>query len=73
MARGTAGAGVAGKLRQVVEGWRPEHVNLWAVLPGGRVVSAKTQRFAGFVEEILRQQEADQAQLEREHALRRAG
>jgi DNA-binding transcriptional LysR family regulator len=43
----------SGRVRTVLDEWLLPPVELWAVFPAGRMVSAKARAFVGFVEETL--------------------
>jgi DNA-binding transcriptional LysR family regulator len=43
-----------GAVKKLLESWELPPVDLWAVFPTGRMVSAKARAFADFVEEILK-------------------
>ncbi|TKC88291.1 LysR family transcriptional regulator [Trinickia terrae] len=43
----------SGKVRAVLEEWSLPPVELWAVFPAGRMVSAKARAFVSFVEETM--------------------
>ncbi|WP_206996480.1 LysR family transcriptional regulator [Trinickia mobilis] len=43
----------SGRIRPVLTDWRLPPIELWAVTPEGRMVSAKTRAFISFVEETL--------------------
>lgn len=42
-----------GEVRSVLSDWHLPAIELWAVFPAGRMVSAKTRAFLGFLEDIL--------------------
>lgn len=42
-----------GQVRQVLEDWSLPPVDLWAVFPTGRMVSAKARAFVDFIERVL--------------------
>jgi DNA-binding transcriptional LysR family regulator len=44
----------SGAVVRVLESWSLPAIDLWAVFPAGRMVSAKARQFAGFVETIMR-------------------
>ncbi|HUB89867.1 MAG TPA: LysR family transcriptional regulator [Dyella sp.] len=43
-----------GNVKTLLEGWELPPIDLWAVFPTGRMVSAKARAFADFVEAILK-------------------
>jgi DNA-binding transcriptional LysR family regulator len=43
----------SGRVRSVLNDWSLPPVDLWALFPAGRMVSAKTRAFVSFVEETL--------------------
>ncbi|OSQ33976.1 LysR family transcriptional regulator [Thalassospira sp. MCCC 1A01428] len=43
----------SGDVQRVLEDWELPDIDLWAVFPTGRLVSAKARAFANFVEQIL--------------------
>lgn len=47
-----------GQVRQVLTDWSLPPVDLWAVFPAGRMISAKARAFVDFVESILAQDKA---------------
>lgn len=48
-----AGELASGAVRRVMTDWALPTVDLWAVFPSGRMVSAKARQFAAFVEQIM--------------------
>lgn len=44
---------VSGSVRKVLTGWQLPALDLWAVFPSGRMMSAKARQFAGFVEAVM--------------------
>lgn len=44
---------VDGTAQAVLTDWELPSIDLWAVFPAGRLVSAKARAFVAFVEEIL--------------------
>jgi len=42
-----------GTVRRMLSGWALPSVDLWAVFPSGRLISAKARQFADFVEAIM--------------------
>jgi DNA-binding transcriptional LysR family regulator len=42
-----------GEVRSVLSDWHLPAIELWAVFPGGRMVSAKTRAFLSFLEDTL--------------------
>ena len=42
-----------GVVRAVLEDWTLPPIDLWAVFPAGRRVSAKARAFVAFIEEVL--------------------
>lgn len=48
-----AGELAAGAVRRVLTEWALPRVDLWALFPSGRMVSAKARQFAGFVEGVM--------------------
>jgi DNA-binding transcriptional LysR family regulator len=43
----------SGAVRRVLTGWSLPPLDLWAVFPAGRMVSAKARQFAAFVERVM--------------------
>ena len=43
----------SGAVRRVLSDWAMPPIDLWAVFPSGRMVSAKARQFAAFVEQIM--------------------
>ncbi|HLX00797.1 MAG TPA: LysR family transcriptional regulator [Trinickia sp.] len=52
----------SGKVRAVLLDWLLPPIELWAVFPAGRMVSAKARAFVGFVEETLESASAAQSE-----------
>lgn len=48
-----AGEIASGAVRRVLTDWILPTIDLWAVFPTGRLISAKARQFAGFVETIM--------------------
>jgi DNA-binding transcriptional LysR family regulator len=48
----------SGKVEVVLTDWTLPPVDLWAVFPSGRMVTAKTRAFVAFVEEVLAEAES---------------
>ncbi|MBN8872061.1 MAG: LysR family transcriptional regulator [Rhodospirillales bacterium] len=48
-----AGEIASGAVRRVLTDWTLPTIDLWAVFPTGRLISAKARQFAGFVETIM--------------------
>lgn len=44
-----------GAVRPVLQGWSLPPIDLWAVFPAGRMISAKARQFANFVETVMAQ------------------
>ncbi|MBB2199332.1 MAG: LysR family transcriptional regulator [Gluconacetobacter sp.] len=42
-----------GAVVRVLEGWSLPPIDLWAVFPAGRMMTAKARQFAGFVEDLM--------------------
>lgn len=43
----------SGAVKQVLAAWELPGIDLWAVFPGGRMVSAKARAFVAWVEEMF--------------------
>ncbi len=43
----------SGQVRRVLDDWSLPSIDLWAVFPTGRMVSAKARAFAAFVEQVM--------------------
>ena len=43
----------SGEVRRLLADWSLPPIDLWAVFPTGRMVSAKARAFAAFVEEVM--------------------
>jgi DNA-binding transcriptional LysR family regulator len=43
----------SGEVKTLLEGWELPLIDLWAVFPTGRMMSAKARAFADFVEAML--------------------
>lgn len=43
----------SGEVRRVLADWALPPIDLWAVFPAGRMISAKARQFASFVESAM--------------------